>query len=47
MATLARLAADANMPPKEDTALTREVASSATDRAAGQGVTAAIAGLAA
>jgi hypothetical protein len=47
MATLARLAADASLLPEEDTGLAREVASSATDRAAGQGVTAAIAGLAA
>ncbi|KAF2621828.1 hypothetical protein BU25DRAFT_463427 [Macroventuria anomochaeta] len=47
MATLARLAADASSTPQNDTDLARKVASSAADRRAGQGATAAFAGLAA
>ncbi|KAF2820714.1 hypothetical protein CC86DRAFT_459658 [Ophiobolus disseminans] len=48
MATLARLAADASSIPKDpDSLASVKVASSATDRRAGQGMTAAIAGLAA
>jgi hypothetical protein len=54
MATLARLASDAsstpqypNSPGAREVAVAQEVASSATDRRAGQGMTAAMAGLAA
>jgi hypothetical protein len=47
MATLARLAAEASSVPKEDNDVSREVASSAPSRRAGQGMTAAMAGLAA
>lgn len=48
MATLARLAADASSAlPDNPTDAEREVAASAGDRRAGQGVTAAMAGLAA
>ncbi|KAK7191116.1 hypothetical protein DPSP01_008848 [Paraphaeosphaeria sporulosa] len=49
MATLARLAADASSTPRDDipVELANKIAGSATDRAAGQGVTAAIAGIAA
>jgi hypothetical protein len=47
MATLARLAADATSTPKNDTNVARQVADSATERRAGQGMTAAMAGLAA
>lgn len=48
MATLARLAADASsVPDPLDDPIAIEVASSATERRAGQGMTAAMAGLAA
>jgi hypothetical protein len=47
MATLARLAADATLKPQDLTDLERKVAESATERRAGQGMTAAMAGLAA
>ena len=48
MATLARLAADASSTPQDaDDPMAVEVASSATERRAGQGMTAAMAGLAA
>ncbi|CAO2653062.1 Nn.00g024730.m01.CDS01 [Neocucurbitaria sp. VM-36] len=48
MATLARLAADASSTPQDfDDPVAVEVASSATERRAGQGMTAAMAGLAA
>jgi hypothetical protein len=48
MATLARLAADASSTANNpDDPVAREVASSTTDRRAGQGMTAAMAGLAA
>lgn len=47
MATLARLAASASSIPDNDTELAKLVASSAADRRAGQGTTAAFAGLAA
>ena len=48
MATLARLAADASSdPPENPTDVDRAVASSAADRRGGQGVTAAMAGIAA
>ena len=48
MATLARLAADASSTPTDpDDPVAVAVASSATDRRAGQGTTAAMAGLAA
>lgn len=47
MATLARLAADANSVPTSDDPVAIAIASSAADRRAGQGTTAAMAGLAA
>jgi hypothetical protein len=48
MATLARLAADASSTPQDpNDSVLRKVAESATERRAGQGMTAAMAGLAA
>jgi hypothetical protein len=48
MATLARLASDAGAAPSNpDPRVAEEIASSANDRRAGQGVTAAMAGIAA
>lgn len=47
MATLARLAADASSTPKADTEAARLIADDASARRAGQGTTAAFAGLAA
>lgn len=47
MATLARLASDATSTPRDDTDMAIKVASSAADRRAGQGATAAFAAFAA